>query len=86
MRKERITRTNIATHLLKYQLAIVDKKLADLLELDNWQFRWTITREQHEEFKQYSLFLIQKIFKINKNKAIETFEFFYKLFGLRIKN
>ena len=86
MRKKPINRTNIATHLLIKELEIVDKKLADILELDNWKFKWTITREQHEEFKQYSLFLIQKIFKINKNKAIETFEFFYKLFGLRIKN
>lgn len=86
MRKERITRTNIATHLLKHQLTIVDKKLTDILELDNWRFKWTITREQHEEFKQYSLALIQKIFKINKSKAIGVFEWFYKYFGLRIKN
>jgi len=79
MKKKPINRSTIATHLLEYQLNIVGKKLSSLLEEDKWRFKWTITREQHEEFKQYSLFLIQKIFKINKNKAKETFEFFQQL-------
>lgn len=86
MRKKPINRQTIATHLLEYQLNIVGHKLAEIVDIDNYRFKWTITREQHEEFKQYSLALIQKIFKINKSKAIGVFEFFYKYFGLRIKN
>lgn len=86
MKKKPINRSNIAQHLLIKQLEIVNKKLSSILDEDNWRFHWTITREQHEEFKQYSLFLVQKIFKVNKSKALDIFSWFYKMFGLRIKN
>lgn len=86
MRKKTINRKNVAQHLLEVELGIVNKKLTDLLEIDNWRFHWTITREQYNEFHNYSIPLLQKIFKFNKRKAEETFKWFYGNFGLRIKN
>ena len=82
----KITRDNISKHLIVYQLSIVNKTLEDTLSDDKWFFNWTITLEQFENFKKYSLSLIKKTFKCNKSKATEIFEWFYKGYGLRIKN
>jgi hypothetical protein len=45
-----------------------------------------MTQEQHEEFKRYAIPLIKKIFKCNKGRAEQTFDWFNLQFGLRIKN
>lgn len=86
MRKKTINRKNIAQHLLEFQLGIVGRKLVEVVDEDKWRFKWTITREQYNEFHNYSIPLLQKIFKFNKKKAEETFKWFYGNFGLRIKN
>ena len=80
-----INRTNIATHLIEYQLAMVDKTMADALKDNMWFFNWTLTEEQHKEFKAYAIPLIKKVFKCNKSKADQTFAWFNLEFGLRIK-
>ena len=80
-----INRTNIATHLIEYQLNMVGKTMADALKDDMWFFNWTITEEQHKEFKAYALALIKKVFKCNRAIAQDTFAWFDVKFGLRIK-
>jgi len=82
----KITRENISRHLIEYQLAMVGKSMMDTLDDDKWYFNITMTTEQFEEFKKYSIKLIKKIFKCNTSRALSTFDWFNLAFGLRIKN
>jgi len=82
----KITRMNIAEHLLDYQLRMVGKTRIDILDDDKFFFNTTMTREQLTEFKEYAIPLLQKTFKFNKTKAENTFKFFRDQFGVRIKN
>lgn len=83
---EKITRDNITKHLIEYQLAMVGKSLIDTLDDDLWYFNITMTTQQHIEFKIYAVKLIRKIFRCNKSKGENTFDWFNLQFGLRIKN
>lgn len=82
----KINRLNIGTHLLEYQLGLIDKTMGDALKDDMWFFNWTLTEEQHIQFKKYAISLIKKVFKCNKSRAEQTFSWFNLEFGLRIKN
>ena len=84
--KAKINRANITKHLIEYQLDMVGKRLVDTLDDDLWYFNWTMNPEQHEEFKRYAIPLLKKIFKFNKGRAEQTFDWFNLQFGLRIKN
>ena len=84
--KAKVNRANITRHLIEYQLDMVGKRLVDTLDDDMWYFNWTMTQEQHEEFKRYAIPLLKKIFKFNKGRAEQTFDWFNLQFGLRIKN
>lgn len=84
--KAKVNRTNITNHLVEYQLNMVGKTLEDTLSDDMWFFNWTMTPEQHEEFKAYAIPLMKKIFKFNKSRAEKTFGWFDLQFGLRIKS
>tara|TARA_R110000868_G_scaffold267233_1_gene526528 strand:+ start:332 stop:589 length:258 start_codon:yes stop_codon:yes gene_type:complete len=84
--KAKVNRANITRHLIEYQLDMVGKRMVDTLDDDMWYFNWTMTPEQHEEFKHYAIPLLKKIFKFNKVKADSTFDWFNQQFGLRIKS
>ena len=84
--KAKVNRANITRHLIEYQLDMVGKRLVDTLDDDLWYFNWTMTQEQHEEFKRYAIPLLKKLFKFNKGRAESTFGWFDLQFGLRIKN
>jgi hypothetical protein len=83
---EKITRENITKHMFEYELSVVGKTIMDVVNDDKWRFNFTITMEQHAEFKKYCIKLIKKTFKCNSAKAQETYTFFYSNLGLRIKN
>ena len=85
-RRAKVNRGNVMRHLIEYQLDMVNKRLIDTLDDDKWYFNWTMTSEQHEEFKKYAIITLKKVFKFNTNKAKETFQWFHEHFGLRIKN
>ena len=82
----KINRLNVADHLVEYQLNMVGKTMADALKDDIWFLTFTMTTEQHNEFKRYAIPLLKKVFKFNKSKAEETFNWFDMQFGLRIKD
>lgn len=82
----KITRLNIADHLLEYQLAMIGKTIDEARKDDMWFFNWTITTEQYNQFRAYAIPLLKKTFRYNKRKAEETFDFFNLQFGLRIKD
>jgi len=80
----KINRTNISDHLVEYQLEMIGKKTADIIDDEKWYYNNTMTQEQFEEFKAYAIPLLKKIFKFNKAKAESTFSWFIMQFGLRI--
>lgn len=81
-----INRTNIADHLIRYQLDMVGKTWDEAQQDDMWFFNWTMTEEQADEFRRYAIPLIKKVFKCNRRKAEATFGWFWLEFGLRVKN
>jgi hypothetical protein len=85
MEQKKINRDNCARHLVEYELQMVGKTMMDTLDDMEWYSNITMTREQHEEFKNYSVKLIKKIYKVNTSKAVEIFNWFDMGYGLRIK-
>lgn len=81
-----VNRTNIAEHLIRYQLEMVGKTWEEAQKDDMWFFNWTMTEEQYQKFRNYAIPLIKKIFKCNRKKAEATFSWFDLEFGLRVKN
>jgi hypothetical protein len=84
--KAKVNRTNISEHLVDYQLKMIGKTIEDVKNDEQWYYNNTMTEEQHEEFKRYAIPLLKKIFKFNKAKAEQTFQWFDLQFGLRIKS
>jgi len=82
----KINRTNVADHLVEYQLDMVGKTIAEAYKTDKWYSKWTMTEEQHEQLKAYAIPLIKKIFKCNRKRAEGIFSWFDLQFGLRIDN
>jgi hypothetical protein len=86
MINEIVNRINITKHLIEYELEMVGKTLVDVIDDDRWQFNFPMTRNQHEQYYSYVIPLLRKTFKCNKRKAESIFKWYYKTFGLRIKN
>jgi hypothetical protein len=84
--KAKVNRMNISEHLVDYQLKMIGKTIEDVKNDEQWYYNNTMTEEQHEEFKRYAIHLLKKIFKFNKAKAEQTFQWFDLQFGLRIKS
>ena len=82
----RINRENIAEHLIDYQLGMIDKSMQEAYMTKEWYSKWTMTSQQHQEFKAYAIPLMKKVFKINKGRAEANFDWFDLEFGLRIKD
>lgn len=86
MEKVKITRDNCARHLVEKELQMVGKTMLDTLDDMEWYINITITKDLYEEFKMYSITLIKKIYKVNRKKAEEIFDWFYRMYGLRLKD
>lgn len=80
----KINRTNIADHLVDYQLTMVGRTIAEAIRTESWFSKWTMTEEQHSQLKTYAIPLIKKVFKCNKKRAEDIFGWFDLQFGLRI--
>jgi hypothetical protein len=81
-----INRTNVADHLVEYQLEMVGKTIAEAYKTDEWYSKWTMTEAQQEDLRAYAIPLIKKVFKCNKKRAESIFGWFLLQFGLRIDN
>jgi hypothetical protein len=82
----KITRLNIAEHLVEYQLNMIGKTTEEAKKDDMWYLNWTFTQRQYDLFRGYAIPLIKKVFKCNTKKAEETFSWFNLQFGLRLKD
>ena len=77
-----VNRMNISDHLIQYQLNLIGiEKLSDV---ENYN-KLTITEKQHNLFRSYAIPLLKKVFKFNKAKAENTFDWFLLQYGLIIK-
>jgi hypothetical protein len=65
---------------------MVGKTLEDAKKDEMWFHNFTMTTSQHNMFKSYAIPLLRKIFKFNKGKAEQTFQWFDLGYGLRIKD
>ena len=81
----RITRENIARHLLEYQLNMIGKTTIQTRSVDEWYSKWTISKIEFQFFENYAIPLLRKTFKINKQKAEKIFNWFDMQFGLKRK-
>lgn len=81
----KISRETAGEHLMDYMLAIIGKSRMDIIDSPNYRFDFTITREQQIIFGEYSIFVLQKTFKFRREKAVKTFNWFWKNFGVRVK-
>lgn len=81
-----VNRTNINDHLIEYQLNMIGKTIDAIKDDEEWFSNNTMTSKQHEVFKAYAIPLLRKIFKFNKGKAEQTFQWFDLGYGLRIKD
>jgi hypothetical protein len=82
----KINRENIADHLVDYQLGMIGKSTQEAIMTKEYYNKWTMTQEQHDQFKAYAIPLMKKVFKINKSRAEANFQWFDLHFGLRIKD
>ena len=81
---EKITRQNIAEHLVRYQLEMVDKTWDDAMADEQWYYNITMTQDQFDEFMDYAIPLVKKVLKCNKSTAQRALDWFNLQFGLRI--
>lgn len=80
-----VNRLNIFKFLLTDELRMVGKTLTELVEDNNWRFNNTLTRNEFVAFRSDAIKLIQKTFKCNRTKSLNTFKWYWDNFGLRIK-
>lgn len=81
-----INRLNISEHLVEYQLKMIGKTLQTAFDDDIWWLTNTMTQKQADEFKEYAIPLLKRVFKCNRGKAESTFSWFFGNYGLRIKD
>ncbi len=84
-RKPKINEQNITMHLIDKQLAYVGKTWNDIKDDPEWFKNNQITRSQYNEWKEYSIKTIQKVYKFNKQQAEYEFSWFDLGYGLSIK-
>lgn len=82
----KINRETISDHLIDYQLGMIGKSTQEAMMTKEWYSKWTMTQEQHEEFKAYAIPLLKKVFKCRKERAEGVFAWFDLQFGLRVSN
>jgi len=81
---EKITKQNLAEHLIQKQLEYVGKTIEDIKSDEKWYNNNTLTKEQYEEWKDYSLKLIKKTIKYRKSFVEREFAMFDLMYGLKV--
>lgn len=79
-------RATMLQHLIEYQIGLIGKTMVDTYNDDRWHQKWTLTSEQKKQFYKYSIKVIKKVFRCNTSRAIETYDWFNLVFGLKVKN
>jgi len=85
MEAKKITRATIGEHLFDRELKIIGKTRIDVIDDDKWFYNFTMKRDEYSNFRDYSIKLMMKTFRCNKNKASETFNWYWLQFGVKLK-
>lgn len=85
MEKVIVKRENIADYLFDYQLKIIGATRMSIIDDDRWRSHFTMTRVQYGIFRDYAVALMMKTFRCNKTKARSIFEWYWEMFGVRLK-
>lgn len=82
---KKINRNNIEMHLIEKQFNLLELTALDALFHHDWREKWTLTQEQQNTFKAYSIPLIKKTLKCSKSRAEVALDRFLNMYGLKIK-
>jgi len=82
----KVNRQNIGFHFFDFMLVLIGKTRVDVIDDDDWKHNWHISRNNYDILRDHCIKEAKKTFKCNRTKAESIFEWFYKEFGLRIKN
>lgn len=82
--EEKITRANIVDHLINKELAYVGKTMEDIKDDPEWYRNNTMTKEQYEEWKEYSKKLMKKVLKYKKHFIDREFAMLDLMYGLKV--
>jgi hypothetical protein len=80
-----ITRDTITDRLISFELSLIGKSMSEITTDQLWYLHNSLTSIQYSLLKGYAIPLLRKIFKFNKAKANSTFDWFYTVYGLKIK-
>lgn len=81
---EKINKENLIEHLIQKELEYVGKTIEDIKSDQDWYSNNTLTNEQYEEWKNYSINLIKKITKFPKSLAEREFAMIDLTYGLKV--
>ena len=82
--EEKVTRRNIVDHLINKELAYVGKTMDDIKDDPEWYRNNTMTKEQYEEWKEYSKKLMKKVLKYKKHFIDREFAMLDLMYGLKV--
>lgn len=80
-----VTPQNLGEHLLEKQLAYIGKTINEVKDDPEWYSNNHITQKQYNEWKQYSIETIQKVYKLNARQAEVEFAILDLGYGLSVK-
>ena len=81
---EKVKREAIGEFLFDKQLKIIGATRLSIIDQDQWRSKFPIKREEYSAFRDYAIKLMMKTFRCNKNKAIDTFNWYWLQFGVKI--
>jgi hypothetical protein len=80
----KITRENLVNHLIQKELDYVGKTIEEIKNDPEWYRNYTLTEEQHKEWKEYSMKTIKKVLKTTKLRTESEFAWLDLMYGLRV--
>ena len=85
MRNKRPTEDEILTVMLNKQLIKYSLKIDDIREIPEWYSKYTMTGEEHAEWKYFCINTMIKNLGYSKIRAEKTFAWMDLCWGLRIE-
>lgn len=85
LKRQSLNRENLPRHLGEFQLALAGKKPIDMIMEGSTFIDYSISKEEYDIFKIYSIAMMKRVYKCNRKVAEENFYWFYHRFGLTIK-
>ena len=78
-------RETLAAELFNKQLEILGKTRMEVVDDDKWR-KWQMSAEDFDAYQKWAISLIKKVLKCNTKKAQMVFDWFYSMFGVKIKS